>query len=320
MNVSLVATSNAGSDTVTKPAIYVADPAGIAPKGYYQEFTTGAGSDLDKWPMFNYFNNQFKWQLNNTVGCYDNSCIMYTGWDSRIFPAIATGTPKGDFDDFFSRAFNLSAWSGNTNCNINFMYAGTYKSGISLNMKDTLEIAYSVNGGNTWVTFDTIKGPQISSIGSLGVPFSPLGLSDWALHSHTIPPAGRNASTFFRFRYKPGTDKYGYSSGNNFYMDRININDQPLGVNTLIPGDRSVVILPNPTNSNAYVQIQEPGNASAKIIVSDVTGKQVYATEQQLTGGSARVEIPASYISVKGMYMVQVISGGESHTEKLVVY
>lgn len=320
-NITLVARSNSGSDSITKPLVYVADPAGVDPKGYYQEFNTNSGNDLDKWPIFNYYNNEFKWQLNNSVGYYDNNCIMYTGWDPRGFPAIATGTPRGDFDDFFTRAFNLSAWSSaSTNCNINFMYAGTYKTGISLNMNDTLEISYSTDGGNTWVLFDTLTKGKIASRGSLGVQFTPSWQGDWALHSHNIPLAGRGASTFFRFRYKPGTDKYGYSSGNNFYLDRINVNDQPVGITTLIPGNSGVMVMPNPTNSNAFVLVKEQNSNSAKVIVTDVTGKQVFATEQQLVDGAARIEIPASYISVKGMYMVQVISGGQSHTDKLVVY
>lgn len=317
-DVTLVANSNAGSDTVTKRLVYVADPVGVAPKGYFQEFNSGG--DLDKWPIFNYYASPFRWQISNTVGYYDNNSIMYTGWDSRSFPAIYTGTAQGQFNDFFSRAFDLSAWAGSTNCNLNFMYAGTYKTGISLNMNDTLEIAYSIDGGNSWAPLDMLTKSKIASRGSLGIAYAPLDQSEWALYSHNIPAGARTASTFFRFRYKPGTDKYGNSSGNNFYMDRINVNDQPLGVNTLLTGDKSIMIMPNPTSSNAYVLVKEQNSNTAKVIVTDVTGKQVYATEQQLNNGAARIEIPASTISVKGMYMVQVISGNQSYTDKLVVY
>jgi len=319
-NVTLAATSNAGTGTTSKAMVYVADPTGVAPKGYFQEFNKGAGNDLDKWPMFNYYNNEFKWQIDTNVGYYDNSCIMYTGWDSRSYPALATGTPRGDFDDFYSRAFNLAAWAGNTNCNLNFMYAGAYKSGISLNMNDSLEISYSTDGGMTWVSLDILTKGQLSTIGSLGVPFTPTWQGQWALYSKTIPVPARTASTFFRFRYHPGTDKYGYSSGNNFYMDRINVNDQPLGVSTLMTGEKNVMVMPNPTNSNAYVLLKNQDANTAKVIVSDVTGKQVYTTEQQLAAGAARIEIPASFIKVKGMYMVQVISGNNAYTDKLVVY
>lgn len=103
-------------------------------------------------------------------------------------------------------------------------------------------------------------------------------------------------------------------------MDRINVNDQPLGVSTLMTGEKNVMVMPNPTNSNAYVLLKNQDANTAKVIVSDVTGKQVYTTEQQLAAGAARIEIPASFIKVKGMYMVQVISGNNAYTDKLVVY
>jgi len=319
-NVTLAATSNAGTGTTTKAMVYVADPTGIAPKGYYQEFNSGAGSDIDKWPIFNYYNNEFKWQINSSVGYYDNSCIMYTGWDLRSYPAIATGSPKGDFDDLFSPAFNLSAWATSTNCNLNFMYAGAYKTGISLNMNDSLEIAYSIDGGTTWTNMDVLTKGQLATIGSLGIPFYPTWQGQWALYSKTIPIAARTATTFFRFRYHPGTDKYGYSSGNNFYMDRININDQPVGINTLMTGATNIMVMPNPTNSNAYVLLKDQSANTAKVIVTDVTGEQVYTTEQQLISGMGRIEIPASSITIKGMYIVQVIAGNNAFTDKLVVY
>jgi hypothetical protein len=318
-NVSLVANSNAGSDTITKALVYVADPIAIQPKGYFEEFNTSAGNDLDKWPMFNFYNNAFKWQLAN-VGYYDNSCIMYTGWDNRSYPAILTGSPRGDFDDFFSPAFDLTPFAVG-NCNINFMYAGAFRTGISLNMNDTLDISYSTDCGNTWNLLNNhhLTKTEISTIGSLGIPFAPVGEGDWKLQSIDIPVAARTNSVFFRFRYKPGTDKYGNSTGNNFYIDRININNEPLGVNTPLPHN-GIVVIPNPTNSNAYVIIKDNGTGKAKITVSDITGKQVYITEQELTGGVTQIEIPSKYISVKGIYMVQIIAGDMMQNEKLIVY
>jgi hypothetical protein len=327
VTVTLVAKSNAGSDTIVKTPIYVADHTGIKPKGYVQEFNSSAGNDLDKWPMFNYYNNEFKWQLVSNNGYDDNYCIMYTGYDSRIIPAIYVGSPKGDFDDFFTPAFDLTQFATGE-CNLNFMYAGATKSGVSLDMNDTLDISYSTDCGTTWTLLNNhhyTKG-ELSTYGALGIPYAPLGSQDWQLRSINIPNSARTNSTFFRFRYLPGVfaqgNTYGYggfSSGNNFYIDRINVNNEPLGVNTILPKG-GVAVLPNPTTSSAFVIIKQNGNSTAKIIVSDITGKQVYSTEKQMTGDETRIEIPEQYISTRGMYMVQVISGNSSTTEKLVVY
>jgi hypothetical protein len=108
-------------------------------------------------------------------------------------------------------------------------------------------------------------------------------------------------------------------TGNNFYIDRINIGTYPAGVNNLELSQKGVLVVPNPTNSSAKVQIKG-GKGNADILVSDITGKVVYKTSQPLSGTFTEVEIPASGIGAKGIYMVQVLAGNEVHTEKLVVY
>ena len=98
------ATGNGSGDTTVDfpRSVFVTDAAGINPTTYYQDFN---GADTAKWPSFNYYNNEFKWQWAN-VGYADNSCIMYNGFDSRVNPLLGafpnTGNPYGDFDDFFS--------------------------------------------------------------------------------------------------------------------------------------------------------------------------------------------------------------------------
>jgi hypothetical protein len=78
--------------------------------------------------------------------------------------------------------------------------------------------------------------------------------------------------------------------------------------------------MPNPTNSNAYVAIKGAQNTEASVIVTDMTGKLIFRTTQVLHDQLSRIEIPASAIAVKGVYMVQVISGSQNYTDKLVSY
>jgi len=320
VSVKLAATgNNTGVSTITKDsAVYVADPTGIAPIGYYQEFDPNG--DMTKWPIFNYYKNSFKWETVNNNGYYDKNCVRYTSYDNRSFPVTAIGTPKGDFDDLYTPAFDLSTMTTG-NCNLNFMYSGATRTNNSFYMTDTLEIDYSPNCGTSWNVLKKLTKADIATQGMYATEFAPQSQSEWKLQSINIPASARTSAVFFRFRYKPGgEDIFGRPTGNDFYMDRININNQPLGLNTLASANNNVVLVPNPTSNAAYIVINESSNALAKIVVTDITGKTVYTTKQQLQGNTTRVEIPAVAISVKGMYLVQVITEEQNHTEKLVVY
>jgi hypothetical protein len=84
--------------------------------------------------------------------------------------------------------------------------------------------------------------------------------------------------------------------------------------------DNSVAVAPNPTGGNAYVMIKGAENVTARIVVSDITGKTVFTTESNISGNQANIEIPASALLVKGMYLVQTTLGKTVNTQKLVVY
>ena len=81
-----------------------------------------------------------------------------------------------------------------------------------------------------------------------------------------------------------------------------------------------IAIIPNPTSNDAYVVVKDESNSNANVVVIDVTGKVVYSTSEVIAGGEAHILIPQSAITVKGLYMVQVSTGSQVQTKKLVVY
>ena len=326
VSMTMTATgNNSGSTTRTWPrAVYIADAVGTQAPGYLQEFT---GADTAKWPMFNYYNNEFKWQCAN-VGMYDHSSVEYLGYDSRIntvdgtFPM--TGSPSGDFDDLFSIPVDLSAFSGN--CYLNYYYSGASRSGRPLDVNDTMDIDYSVNKG-AWVNLVKLTKGDLDNKGASSVPYVPVSVSDWAPMGISIPATAKSDYTVFRFRYRPnvsaggdGTTRTGvYSSGNNFYMDRISFSQWPASVANVSAGHTDVVVVPNPTSGDAYVVVKDADNTDAQVVVTDITGKTVFSVTEHLTGSEAHIQIPHAAISVQGIYIVQTITGKQVATGKLVV-
>ncbi len=330
VDLTMKATGNHTGDTTVefKNAVFVADATGTSATNYMQEWQPSG--DHTKWPYFNYYNNEFKWQMDSTVGFNDHYCMKYNGFDRRIDPNTFlyafTGTPLGDFDDLFSVPMDLGAFSDT--CNLNFYYSAASRSSSSLDINDSLLIDYTINNGTSWVRLAKLNKGSLINKGALATEYIPSSQSDWAPKTIGIPAAARTAYTTFRFRYKPnvtntgGTDPYGnqYSSGNNFYMDRVNFSRTPAFVDMVKLDHADVVVVPNPTSGDAYVVIKDANNVTAKITITDLTGKVVYTTSQEMNGSEAHVLIPHAAIAVSGMYLVTTTTGTQTQTKKLVVY
>lgn len=311
--------NNSGTTTANfDHSIFVADATGVDGTSYMQEF--GPDADRDKWPTFNYYNNEFKWQIAN-VGFYDGYSMMYKGYDDRTGIALLKGTPKGDFDDLYSVPFNLEAYKGAPSCNLNFHSAAASRTSSSANITDTLVIEYSVDKKHSWTTLTKLGKSTLINNGTISTSFTPTGFADWRANTINIPEQARSSYTVFRFRYRPGTFVKGTSStGNNFYMDRVQVSPWPAEASLVSMANMEVKVVPNPTQGDAFVLVKDVSNATVNINVTDITGKTVYAFSEQLRGSMARVQIPHDAISVKGVYLVQVNTGKQVTTQKLVVY
>lgn len=320
VGVTIEATgNNTGTTTYTNPrAVYVADPNAINAKDYLQEFNP---NDTAKFPIFNYFNNDHKWEFVDSFGAYDKTCIRFNNYDRRTSTATLVNTPMGDYDDFYTPAYDFSQMSGANPVYLNFFTAGAFRSNNPADMSDTLQISYSINCGTSWVTLKRLRRADIGNNGIQLLEFRPSGPWNWQPQSISLPTALKNSSkVYFRFRYKVGADANYFGTGNHFYLDRINFSNYTASVSNPNFNADGIAIAPNPTNNSSFIIIKDAKDNAANIIVSDVTGKVVYQTNASLTSGVNRIEIPAESIAVKGMYLVQIISGSNKHTEKLVVY
>lgn len=326
--VTLTATTNAGSDTVTRQPVYVADAGNkIAPLSYVQDFNPN--TDLDRWPIFNYYENSFKWEPVTTVGGYDQTSMKFNGFDYRYgvpnpITSLPGSTPNGDFDDFFSPPFDLTGLNNGGNLNLNFMHAGASRSTISNQVNDTFQVFASTDCGNTWKSVAILSKRDLNNNGVVTEPFVPTGLWNWKSNSIDLR-SFVNANTsniMFRFRYRPGVmpENEGprLGTGNNFYIDRIYVSNNPLGVDDQTLTARGMVLAPNPTTSGSTILLKN-ATGDVNVTISDVTGKIIYRTVAQGTGSQTAIEIPGSAVSVKGIYFVQVATSGFNQTEKLVV-
>jgi Pregnancy-associated plasma protein-A/Secretion system C-terminal sorting domain len=333
VDITLTAHANNTPDSsrLFSKAIFVAAKKGADATTYVGEFSPSG--DLNSWPTFNYYNNEFYWQPCSSAGFYDNYSMMYKGYDTRLvvdplygfitaYPKI--GMPKGDYDDMFSVPFDLSAYDTGA-CNLNFYYSGATRTNFGANQNDSLVISYSTDYAKSWHRLAAMSKNTLCNKGQVNAPYVPLWQGDWAPMTIPVPSKVRTSYALFKFTYYPGIcsscpyDIIG-STGNNFYIDRINFSRYTADVATPLADAGQITVAPNPTAGNAYVILNGNFNTSANIMVTDVTGKLVYTTTQQINAGEVRIEIPQSAIATKGVYLVQTVTGSVSNTQKLVVY
>ena len=334
VTASLTVTGNnsPGSSTYTRnDLVYVADHNPIDPL-HIEDFNP---SDLlDHYPIFNYFMNpSYKWELSNNAGFYDKTSMKFANYDPRDQAAVTSGqavntatqSPRGLYADFYTPAYDLTGFGGN--CFLDFYSAGAYRTTKTSYMNDTLLISYTTNCGVTWSKLGTLTRGDLANNGYHPEAYEPTYMGEWKEQSFSIPAIARADQMYFRMRYLPGTDnaylRYSgldFGTGNNFYLDRLAVTANPLGVQNGVIVKLGMSIMPNPTSGAATIRLNGGDNSTADVNVTDVTGKLVYHTSVTRKTATTEIEIPASVLHVKGMYLVHVVTNGATETQKLVAY
>ena len=317
VTVSITATSNAGSTTLTdSKSVYVADTAVAGRFGYTQTFSDAAS--IANWPMFNYYDNQYKWSFYTGASWGgDNTCIKFRSFDTT---QKRVATPKGDHDDFFTPAFDLTDINPTGNYYLNFYTAGARASSSGLGFgvtayADSLEVDVSVTGGARWAKIAGYNGSQLSNNGTRSTEFVPTSAAQWVARGITIPVAYRTPNTFFRFRLWSG------NVGNNLYLDDFSLSQFPAEVEAIANTECPYKIFPNPSSDGCYIAFKTGNEGKVTYSIKDMTGRVVYMSEQQYTPNSTAQEtISRSTTPNAGIYFVTVTIDGNTRTEKMVVY
>ena len=311
VTISLTATgNNTGSNTITNTqAVFVADNSTLAP-GAVQNFATAA--DLAKWPIFNYYNNQFKWDWYSGAGYNDGACVRYHSFDTRTSPENKTGTPAGDYDDIISPAYDLTAVTGG-DVNLNFYTSGSYlMSGGA--PQDSMQILVSTSCGHQWKVITTLQGSALINNASQAAEFIPVSASQWKAQTVNIPAAYRSNKVFFKFRYWPSVN------GNNLYMDKIQVSPYTTEVSEVFATPGEIKVYPNPSNGDCKIVFTTASDGKANFVIRDVTGKTIYQRSGSYAPNS-HVEEPlnAKIFQASGIYFVTVTIADKTVTEKLMI-
>ena len=127
-----------------------------------------------------------------------------------------------------------------------------------------------------------------------------------AMLKFDIPATAKHGDTiFFTYRMPAMVSADGKS-----ITDYNTIDDTAYIVSTHAQNLQSSImntaIIPNPSNGAAVVSLSLQKAQAIQLIVTDITGKQIWSVKKEMSKGSHQVVLPASELPA-GMYMVQLV-------------
>jgi len=198
-----------------------------------------------------------------------------------------------------------------TDITLSFRYAYARRTNTSA---DQLRVFVSSNCGQTWSMRAQLFGTtDLNTGGVQSGNFIPNGPDQWGYREITTINSGFHVSNM-RVRFDFVSD-----GGNNFYLDDINLNGTPVGLEEMQGGTQRVVrVVPNPTQGNTEVILSLGKAGRTQVELQDVLGRPVAIIhEGMMAAGEHRLSVPLER-AVAGIYFVRVIQADGSQTVRVV--
>jgi len=294
-DVTLTVTNSAGTNSKTIPGRVIVvnstNTTGVVP--FVEGFETGS------WP----FNEYYTINANGGNTWAINSSAAFTGTKS-LYINNFTNNDKGP-DEFITPAFNLT---NVTNTTLTFDLACALRDTTT----DRLAVYYSTNCGQTWTVRYSRQGLALqTTTGFVGANFVP-NASQWRNETASFATTAVSTKPNVRFRFE-----FNHDTGNNIYIDNINLNGTVASVDEINAEYAGVNIYPNPSKSNTYVDFSMVAEGRVQIEVMDAQGRQVSSFVDQLPAGDHQYQMNNSLET--GVYFVRLSFGNSSVTKKVVI-
>jgi PKD repeat protein len=288
-----------GSNSLTSEVQgYITVLADPGTQGPVQEgFEQVAGLPSANWSVVNP-NNDNTFQVTNAAAFSGSNSVR----------VVNTSAMTGRIDELVSGTYDMT---DATSIVITFKYAFARRNN---NNDDRLRLLVSNNCGETWSlrrnlrgTVDLFTAPNTSS------NFVPTAAQWNSSQSSSI------ASTYhvsdFRFKFE-----FESNGGNNVYIDDINLNGIPTGLDELVLGTgQGFVIAPNPASDRITVRLAQDRAAMTRMELLDVTGRSIRTVlNSSLAPGEHSIELAVGDLG-SGIYFLRVERDGAKEVQRFVI-
>lgn len=301
--VSLTVTNAAGTDSQTKTGFITIGPSVASMATPYSE-----GFEQSGFPAINAdpFQN---WTINGQSNAFQRTTASFATGSASV-RYVNSAVTEGSVSELISPYINLD----NTISPVTLTFKVAYAQRTSAT-NDRLQVYASDNCGRTWVLRYNKMGSALSTTGGTTISgtFNPTA-SQWRTETVNLSPLIGDASGLIKFVV---TD----SSGNNIFLDDINITGTPAGLSPTAINEFLTFVQPNPGNGEAMVQVGMAQQGTLELEMMDLGGRvigsrnfgRVAAGEHQFRIGDLAAVPPAS-----GLYFIRIRSGNSMVTRKWV--
>ncbi len=295
--VTLTVINSVGTITETRNnSVYISDNSvSQYPVSYWESFNDQSD-----------FSNN--WIVQNPEG---NSSVW--SWSSNGGSAELNNYSNmaGDIDNLISPSFDLSTGGP---LYLNFLYTCATHTHTTDEVNDALNIYSTVNCGQNWFLRASIKASDLANAGYVSGAYSPSGNSPWAGKSILLTSSLYQPNVRFRFEYKTN----GY--GNNIYLDDVQVQNNPVGVNDPDAISFALNVYPNPISENSVAVLNQRISGNMNVYIIDVAGRIIKTLNSGWLGeGEHRFDVKKSDLTAAGMYYLIADDGITVSRQKLVV-
>jgi hypothetical protein len=208
---------------------------------------------------------------------------------------LNSGNTAGMRDELLSHTFDMSDASS---IRISFRHAYAQRNPAN---DDRLRIHVSADCGETWFLRKQLRGlTDLNTGGVVPGSFVPSGSGQWG-YTEIVNVGSTFHSGTFRLRFEFQSD-----GGNNLYLDDININGSPVGMeDAAMDGAPALSVYPNPAGGQAWAEVRSAVPGTVQLELYDAMGRLV-GTVQGAThaGGTQRIELPVEGLDA-GTYLLR---------------
>lgn len=226
----------------------------------------------------------------------------HSGTYSMIFTNFTqTATQMGVMDEMVIQPVDMS--SAPANAGLKFWVAYAQK---TASATDTLEVFASTDCGRTYTSIYKKWGSALSTAPPFNINAFIPNAAEWREETISLSSFLGVKNLMIAFRNTHG-------GGNNLYIDDIGVT--PTSIQEYNAGVY-MNIFPNPAKDKLNISLQFDTYSDAKILMTDVMGKEVYTAK--LKGINQTLEVDLAGFA-KGVYLVKVETAKGIITEKVTI-
>lgn len=241
---------------------------------------------------------------NTNTGYNSSKCVYINNYN---YNAINTA------DEIVMPDLNLSTQDAPT-LTFYTAYALTSNNDVS----DVLSVYVSADCGYNYDKIYEKSGSGLTSASPTSSNFVPSSDSEWKLHSINLNEYAKVQNLIVVFRQDKG-------EGNNLYIDNVNINGFPIGINNTSIPPNSIQIYPNPAQKFLQIQINQSNttniwkiNEPINFVLYNSIGQIILTQSHKYTPNQTfDIQLPPTLPA--HMYFLSIEHAGKKMVEKVMI-